>query len=301
MIKHKFYSIETITNTSVGSGDVSFGIVDNLIQKDPVTFLPVFNSSSVKGSLRERMENAKFSDDSKKPELIKLIFGEGNDNPGHVIFYDARLLTLPLRSSKKVYYNCTSPLTIKDYLEALETFCGNTQISDLKNFVNNLNFDGKDFIVFNGDKDLEIEDYEKPKVKEIDSNNKKLIEEYLGVKAEDLAIFNDDVFKEICENSLPVIARNKISESGTSENLFYEEVLPRRSKLWFMLGFEDELKGIPVETWEKYLKEFEEKLTDDLVQFGANYSIGYGFTEIRHVFDCSLSVNKEATNEPEKD
>jgi len=288
MLMHKAYFIETLTNTSVGSGDVSFGLVDSLIQKDPNTFLPVFHSSSVKGSLKEHMENNNLPKD-----LIKTIFGEGKDNPGQVKFYDARLLTLPLRASKKVYYNCTSPSTIADYLEALETFCSNTEVGELKKFVNGLNFDGKDFIVFNGEEGLEIEDYEEPKVEVIrDASKKELLKRYLGVEAENTAIFRDKVFKDICESSLPVIARNKIGEVGTSENLFYEEVLPRRSRLWFMLGFEGVLDT-----------QFEEKLTSDLIQFGANYSIGYGVTKISLIQPAASQpdTNKEVADEPKKD
>jgi len=287
MLMHKAYFIETLTNTIVGSGDVSFGMVDSLIQKDPNTFLPVFNSSSVKGSLKEHMENNNLPTGS-----LKTIFGEGENNPGQVKFYDARLLTLPLRASKKVYYNCTSPSTITDYLETLETFCSISEVAGLKTFINGLDFDGKDFMVFNGEEGLEIEDYEKPGVKKIDDENKKLLEKYLGVKAENIAIFRDEVFKDICESSLPVIARNKIGEDGTSENLFYEEVLPRRSRLWFMLGFEDKLDT-----------QFEEKLTSDLIQFGANYSIGYGVTKISLIQPAASQpdANKEVADEQKKD
>ena len=287
MLMHKAYFIETLTNTIVGSGDVSFGMVDSLIQKDPNTFLPVFNSSSVKGSLKEHMENNNLPTGS-----LKTIFGEGENNPGQVKFYDARLLTLPLRASKKVYYNCTSPSTITDYLETLETFCSISEVAGLKTFINGLDFDGKDFMVFNGEEGLEIEDYEKPGVKKIDDENKKLLEKYLGVKAENIAIFRDEVFKDICESSLPVIARNKIGEDGTSENLFYEEVLPRRSRLWFMLGFEDVLDT-----------QFEGKLTSDLIQFGANYSIGYGVTKISLIQPAASQpdANKEVADEQKKD
>jgi len=81
MHRHKLYLIETLTNTCVGSGDMSFGTVDILIQKDPVTFLPVFNSSSAKGAIREHMEQFKgdgFSEGEIKfsEEEIKTIFGD---------------------------------------------------------------------------------------------------------------------------------------------------------------------------------------------------------------------------------
>lgn len=272
MFNHKSYIIETLTNTHVGSGDTSFGTVDNLIQKDPVTSLPVFHSSSIKGAIKEHMEQYK---NSALPDAdFNLIFGEAEDKPGVVKFYDARLLTLPLRASKRVYYHCTSPDTVLDYLNALEAFCNVTGVDNLKNFIAGLDYADKEFIVFNNDRELEIEDYSKYENVSINNGVKDLIKQYVGIDSENLAVFKNEIFADICRDSLPVIARNKIGEDGTSENLFYEEVLPRRSKLWFMLGFD---KNITIN------RTFEEKLTSNLIQMGANASIGYGVTKISPV------------------
>ncbi len=271
MYKHKLYLIETLTNTCVGSGDVSFGTVDILIQKDPVSSIPVFNSSSAKGAIKEHMEQfappkgSGFSEDD-----IKTIFGDEKDKPGGVKFYDARLLSLPLRSSQKVFYHSSSPSTIIDYLDALETFCKKTDVKDLKDFIASLNFSDNEFTIFTKEIGLEIEDYSKYKSVE-NSGISELIKKYLHVEPENLAIFKNEIFSDICGNSLPVIARNKIGKDGTSENLFYEEVLPRRSRLWFMLGFDN---NITINS------KFEDKLTSDLIQFGGNASIGYGVTKI---------------------
>jgi len=277
MLKHEIFLIETLTNTHVGSGDVSFGMVDNLIQKDPVTFLPVFHPSSLKGAIREHMEQ--YSRLSKKD--IQQIFGNEKDEsenegniPGKVKFYEARLLTLPLRATKKVYYHCTSPSVILEYLDAIETFCGGGKAKNPKYIIEGLNFDGIEFLIFEDETCLEVEDYSRYKKVEIKGEKKKLIEEYLDIDVRNLAIFNDDIFKEICEGSIPVVARNKIGEYGTSENLFYEEVLPRRSKLWFMLGFDDKDNIYP---------NFRNILISDIIQFGANASIGYGVSKIKLV------------------
>jgi CRISPR-associated protein Cmr4 len=273
MFIHKSYIIETLTNTHVGSGDTSFGTVDNLIQKDPATFLPVFHSSSVKGSIKEHIENN--YKNTEIPEAdFNLIFGEAEDKPGVVKFYDARLLTLPLRASKRVYFHCTSPETVLDYLNTIDTFKTATGLDDLKNFIANLNCADKEFIVLNNDTNLEIEDYSNYKSVPINNGVKDLIKKYIGIDSENLAVFKNEIFSDICKDSLPVIARNKIGEDGKSENLFYEEVLPRRSKLWFMLGFD---KNITINS------QFGTKLTSDLIQMGANASIGYGVTQIRPV------------------
>ena len=281
MFIHNSYIIEALTNTHVGSGDTSFGTVDNLIQKDPVTSLPVFHSSSIKGAIKEHMEQYVKPPAIIPPADFNLIFGEAEDRPGVVKFYDARLLTLPLRSTRRVFYHCTSPEIILDYLSAIKTFGDATRFDNLEKLLNLFNglksqFDDSEFLVFNNDANneryLEIEDYGKNKKYSItDISINGLITKYMGVDINNLAVFTDDIFYRICKDSLPVIARNKIGEDGTSENLFYEEVLPRRIRLWFMLGFDN---NITVNG------QFETKLTSDLIQIGANASIGYGVTRI---------------------
>lgn len=291
MVMHRMYLLETLTNTCVGSGDTSFGTVDIMIQKDPVTFTPIFNSSSVKGAIREHMEQILLQDN------IKAIFGDEKDKPGFVKFYDARLLLLPLRASQKVFYYSTSLSVLKDFKEALETFCKqdttnfNAFLTTMENYLYSNDID---FAYLDGDSELEIEDFghkgRKYKVEDIADGIKSSVANLLGLNnLNNLAVFNDDIFKDICENSLPVIARNKIKEDGTSENLFYEEVLPRRSKLWLMLGIKDGNNAL-----YKIYNEFETKLTQDLIQFGGNASIGYGVTKINLL--C-----KEEENEPKKD
>ena len=317
MIQHKIFLIETLTNTCVGSGDVSFGIADITIQKDPVTSLPIFNPSSVKGALKEHMEKILTKNE------IETIFGSEVDKPGIVKFYEARLLLLPLRSSQKVFYYATSVNALEEFEEALKDFC-KEDVSKFDAFINKvkeqLEPKKADFVVFEEAKGLEIEDYEyKDNCKvDIENDTKESVSKILGLpNLSNLAVFNDDIFKRICENSLPVIARNKIGNDGKSENLFYEEVLPRRSKLWLMLGYHkvedkkennasDESKDNKVEDKKVALNKFENSLKNDLIQFGGNASIGYGVTKIKEIDMLCKQQNKndspttEVKNEPGK-
>jgi len=168
-------------------------------------------------------------------------------------------------------------MAILDYLDAMETFCKETDVKDLKDLVASLDFSGKEFVIFTNEQGLEIEDYSKYKSVE-SSDIGELAKKYLPFQFDNLAIFKDEIFSDICKNSLPVIARNKIGKDGTSENLFYEEVLPRRSKLWFMLGFDKNINSKL-----EFEKKLESKLTSDLIQFGGNASIGYGVTKLNLV------------------
>ena len=78
-MKAKFFKIEAISNLHVGNGEINYGLIDNLIQRDPVTELPNINSSSLKGALREFFKHNKnrIKDESK---FIKLTSSNDNYN-----------------------------------------------------------------------------------------------------------------------------------------------------------------------------------------------------------------------------
>ena len=52
MKDYKAFMINTLTNTHLGSGESHIGVIDNLVQKDPVTSVPVFHASGIKGAFR---------------------------------------------------------------------------------------------------------------------------------------------------------------------------------------------------------------------------------------------------------
>ena len=273
MFTHSAYIIETLTNTHVGSGDTTFGVVDRLVQKDPVTRTPVFHSSSLKGAIKEHMEDKGLTDFAR-------IFGESEDRPGEVKFYEARTLTLPLRSTGRVYYNCTSPDVLLDYLESLNTFqCTSSDLTSLIDFFRCIResfSEDVDFYIFNGDTETEIEDYKEGREWQTGMSDdiKKLFRTLTDIDLDSVAIFKDKIFSYICEDSLPVIARNHLNNEGISQNLFYEEILPRRSRFWFMIGY-------PVTT--SIESDFETNIVTDIIQMGGNASIGYGATRIRKI------------------
>lgn len=309
MNSYDLFFIETLTPMHVGSGDITFGVVDNLIQRNPVTKIPVINASSLKGSLREHFDKKIKAGDKNntlsEPE-IDFLFGkdteiksEGDDGaetkksdskPGRMIVFEGNLLTLPLRSSQKVYFNATSPQVLKDYLKYYELLIKKPDgIDEFKNVLEMLLIpavDNMDFVTFGNYVGLEIEDFDKGSTfttndADTDSKLKNFLKTVINIDTSSLAIFNDTIFSSICERKLPVIARNNIDdETGTSKNLFYEEVLPRCTVLYFYLG-EEKIKS----TSNGYYDNIKKYITADseVIQIGANYSIGYGFTKISGV------------------
>lgn len=210
--------LKCITNLHVGNGDVNYNIIDNEVERDPVTEYPTINSSGVKGSLRQF-----FKDSGVNDELIKTFFGsdtkDGTIFPGQVKILGADMLAIPGRASAgdQAYYLMTTPTMLKHYEEIYNTFLGKAPEKSTSD-------PGKE----------EIEG-EKP--------TKKII-----VGGHTLYSIPDNVFRHI---SLPVMARNKLDD-GKSTNLWYEEVVPHESLFYFAVisekkdilkNFTDQING----------------------------------------------------------
>lgn len=76
-------------------------------------------------------------------------------------------------------------------------------------------------------------------------------------------ITDNDNFTVLCsDDNLPIIARN-VLDNGESKNLWYEQVLPAETVLYTIIQEEGE--------------ELAEALKDQIVQIGANATIGYGY------------------------
>lgn len=260
----KLYKITPISNLHVGSGAVNFGVVDNLIQRDALTGLPVVNASSLKGALREH-----FTRSTKNVKIdIGQIFGSpvkgSNRSPGSTRFFDANLLAIPVRSDKVPFFLATCPSVIKDLISKVTLF--KIDLDGLDVLLEQLT-NAAPLSVFNkGQEDALVEDLDGKTGLVEDLDGKKGLSQNISKLSPifgnaPLLLVSDAQFKTLCDdNHLPVIARNYLN-NGKSENLFYEQVIPRSSVLYFLM-IEDKYK-LP--------------LDNEVIQIGANASVGYGF------------------------
>lgn len=280
----KLIFIRPFTNMHVGSGKSNSGKVDNLVQRDVLTEHPVIHSTSLKGAFRELLLNYLAAD------VIDTIFGKGNEkkngkesnseNPnsaGQCDFFNAHLLTFPMRSDNVTYLHATSSQIILSFLdktEVLDVPKDEKLIAALKK-LENLSINKTEPIVFDSSLVGSKIEYHNTIAKicstsQLTLDEQKLITDFLGSP---LAIFNDAELTGFLKKKLPVIARNFL-DNGQSKNLWYEEVVPRETLFYTIVTspagmdtFYDAFDGIKQ------------------MQIGGNSSVGYGY--------CKINIQKQ--------
>ena len=98
--------IQAKTNLHVGNENTSnYGLIDKAIQRDPLTQIPCINSSSLKGALNEYCTNGKNEQPMSEADRLAVFGSDKNDRKGSkstkgkAIFYDAKLLFLPMQTN----------------------------------------------------------------------------------------------------------------------------------------------------------------------------------------------------------
>ncbi|MBK9257713.1 MAG: type III-B CRISPR module RAMP protein Cmr4 [Saprospiraceae bacterium] len=246
--KFKAYLIHCITNLHAGSGDANYGIIDKLVQRDPVTKYPTIHASSLKGGLREHFENH----ESLKISVNTIFGKEGDDGAdsesGTHRFLNADLVALPVR--------CTQKQFALSFDKKLVEFINNKAINIVNSRIFGLDIDEENDILFGThDNNSYAEDYQmkgQPYLNPFTFRQNIIANQY--------ATFKTSHFETLV-NNLPVIARNRV---GINKNLWYEEVVPHQTIFLTFIGCSQEDK------------KFDNALKDDLIQIGANASVGYG-------------------------
>ena len=245
-MKVNVFAAKCITNLHVGNGDVNYSIIDQEVERDPVTGSPIINASGVKGALREFFED-KWGKDNFK---VKKYFGSGKDDTanGTYAFLQADLLFRPLRVSDQndiSYVLATTEEILKEFSAKIAALNGNKI-----NIIDNQS--GKNVCVEGNEQRHTLY---------------KLRDAWKINAGEDCIKVNN-----LNAYDLPIIARNSLDDNGISKNLWYEEYVPHESVFYFIILTPNEMD-----------EEFRTLLTGEPVQFGGNASIGYGFMKIWEV------------------
>lgn len=279
-MKPVMYRIRCITNLHVGSGDINYSIIDNEVEKDPVLGLPTIHASGVKGALRAHCRQR----GDKAPEIEKIFgpehqgkedkqSGEKKNVPlaaGEFKFFSAQMLARPLRVTKGnniSYILTTTPEILRNMLQFAQDIGWQGKGLEI---LSTLHLDSKTFV--SNVSGVSVEGISAKSMDVLTDNVadvKRLLHELLGT--EDWAL--TDSFKPY---DLPVVARNALGEDGSSKNIWYEEIVPHKSIFYFAVLVPDK---------EKTPLCFDE----DVVHFGGNASVGYGYTRVNTICegDCN--------------
>lgn len=276
------FTITAQTNLHVGSGDANYGIIDKLVQRDPLTDLPVIHASSLKGAILQHID----AQSGVTDEYIDEVFGrqaerrwknkrtvEGGQT-GDFIFLQAQLLSLPVRSNQRAYFRATGSGVLAELRQHLidvqllkptdalaATLEQVASESAGKAVVLEQAFAGKHHL-----EDLKDEPFAFTAATGAGLDRLKAL---LGDAA---VVLPDAKLRHLTDNHhLPVIARNYL-ENGQSANLWYEQVLPRQTRFACTL-----LRPAT----PRLAADFDSRLTGNgLVQVGANATVGYGYCKI---------------------
>lgn len=277
--KSKIAIFKAISPVHAGSG-VELGSVDMPIQKDPNTNLPKFESSTIKGSLRNHLKN-------NNEINLNDIFGTGNDNneessdknAGKVSFSDAKLLFYPIKSDEGFYKLVTCDFILKNFFDL-------SRLSDesCKLEYNFTTTTGKYFPITKQNKnnsDIYLDSYKFSFENNsmTDSLASYLNDTFTNGEPNKFIIINDSDFIDLIEMNRFIITRNKIDEfTGTTAvgGLFTEEYLPDETIL-YALFYENELAEKCDDLLGKIFKQCK------YFQLGGNASLGKGIIELKQL------------------
>lgn len=254
------YKLTCLTNLHVGSGDINYSVVDNEVIKDEILGSPIIPGSGVKGCLARfcngKLDDNKniFGEDGKSAEQNKADEKKAEKTPsvrGNVKFLNAELFARPMRvTSGEGSYAMVMSDALKDRFNMLMRELGVSANKVLENH------DCDELITVENEIDLK---------KSIQLNDDKFTK-----FNEKTYIMNSKFFNQI---DLPVTARNKLNDNGTSENLWYEEYVPHETIFYLPIISED----------KDLLEKLDKAINNQVIQFGKNASIGFGLCKLENI------------------
>lgn len=258
------------TPVHVGAGRAS-GFIDLPVARESITNYPVIPSTGLKGAFRESF---------KEHENINVLFGKegSSDNDGSaggIVFSEARLLLLPVRSLTSSYRWLTCPHILERLKRDVIRTTGKPEIA---NNITIPTMEGGNGLGHSHGK-LFLEEREFEIQGAVGSEIIKLLKMFIPNSdvasrlEERLVILHDDDFMWFAQYGLQVNARNVLdNKTKASKNLWYEEALPADSVFYTLIMERKEglLKTI--------LEHVEEK---PYIQLGGNETVGQGWFNIR--------------------
>ncbi|QMV15990.1 type III-B CRISPR module RAMP protein Cmr4 [Vibrio spartinae] len=274
---------ETFVHAGAGSGN---GLIDLPIMREAHNNWPVIFGSAVKGAFR-----AKASQDIELQKKLKNWFGddsESGNGAGALMFGDARLLWLPVRSLNSHTLWVTSPSVLSRFARDMrrmgQAFPNNNYYQLADNEVVTLYHQPNTQLILE-DYCLNIipkEDHEdiylwleelKNRIAEMTKQTAQEGALLVQETAQKLVMVSDTVFTHLCTMATPVTPHVKLEpQTKANNNLWYVETLPPETMLYSTLIYTQRL------TDQAQLNH----LLKDYIQIGGNETTGMGWFELYH-------------------
>ncbi|MEM2219626.1 MAG: type III-B CRISPR module RAMP protein Cmr4 [Candidatus Korarchaeum sp.] len=270
------FLIRAVTPLHPGSGSRISGLADLPVQREAGTDIPVIYGSSLKGALRSW---AVAKGMTKIEEIFGPPPGRGDEGMGKAVFLDAKLLFLPVRSFKGIYGWITSPFLLRRFERDIKLV---EELSKTKIGINDFTLDLSDpkedeafgtdgnllkLTLDSGDAII-LEDHVLRFVsREMKFLNifKEIIDELRGR----LVVVQHDNFKRLMRRAMEIIPHIEINkETGTVNNLWFQENLPVETMLYSVIFTTESLKGDV------------ESLLEGFIHVGGDITTGLGFAKV---------------------
>lgn len=268
-MEHILISLFAETFIHPGSGQNDGGI-DQPVARERVTGYPFIAGSSLKGAWLDYAKQNGYSKDS-----YNKVFGSP-EAAGQLLFSDARIVLLPVRSLSRSYCWVTCPLVLERLQRDLKRMHGSDVLPLDSISVESEKFIGlqeADSTIFLEERYLQRQDTDmKSLLKEL----KKFIPDPVSRKRLDnqLVIVSNADFDWFAGNGLPVQARNSLDDkTKESKNLWYEETLPPDSLMLTTISQRD--------SGNSSLEDLKKKITEKpYLQVGGNETVGQGWFQL---------------------
>ena len=232
------YWLHAVTPLHVGAGR-GVGYIDLPIMREKITNWPFVPGSAVKGVLADNFGASDQNEREKDPDKVRA-FGKAGDegNSGSLVFTDARILCLPIRSFAGAFAWVTSPLCLARLArdngdETAAPKNGKREEAIIVSKDSSIALDGKVY--------LEELDFTALPSQEADAWADRIASFVFGGDADwkktfrdRFVIVHDDVFSFLCETGTEVAARVRIDDEKKTVArgaLWYEESLPTETIL----------------------------------------------------------------------
>lgn len=263
------FSAYTYNPLHAGVGQ-TIGLVDLPLEREKHTGYPCVYATGVKGALRSYMKQENLEKDT-----IDAVFGY-EDGAGGWIFTDLKILFFPVRASENSFAWVTCDHVLTRFIRDCGIVTGKQledglKIKSLKtlDMIPEINRDFKKEYIL-----LEDFIFKKP-VTAVTSSPVPLHPDFHLSKAYKV---DNDVFDYLVTYATQIIARNKLKEDKTSDNLWYEETLPADTLMYSFII--PSCAGNGTE-----LKKIRDKLIDAHIQMGGGETVGYGIMKV-----CEIAV-----------